>query len=1125
MKTIKLLFLILLLFVKTILFSQWTNQNIGVVPALWGVFFTDYNTGYAVGSNGTIIKTTNGGQNWSPLNSGVSVLLKDVFFVNSNTGYAVGYDKVIKTIDGGSTWVDKTDITWTYNTVYFVDANTGYVGTGHNIRKTINGGDTWTDLTVGNPGYNWNSIQFVNASTGYACGSNINGDGIIYKTTDGGTNWSPQNIGTVPALTSLSFINAMEGCAIGTPGVFLKTTDGGLNWTYISFSSTPYANFMKVKMLNQNVLYIASAWYLIKSIDGGNSWTIKNPCSPSSKVNIFFNDVNTGYIVGMDTTSSAHGILLKTIDGGNASYPLINTSPASFQFGNISIGQSSASQTLNIANLCEQPLEITSITTPAGFEVYNHYNGTWVTSFNNLTIWNIPQDFNFRFKPTLVQQYQGNIVVSSNDNINPVINIPVSGNGLPGTPTPEIDVNQTAVDFGNIQCGQTSPEQNVIISNIGSATLDISSVSAPNGFAVKKGTSGSWGSNISSFSIAAGSNETIYIHFTPVQNQSYTGNVLINSNDADEAVTAVALSGTGYTSPTTGIFSEYASLPGYYEGNGLWGDYDGDNDLDLLVMGKTNMYETITKLYNNNNGVFTEVTGTPFSQTQGPATWLDSDNDGDLDLLLTGSGWNGSGVTHLYINNNGSFSQSTCTYTQLGLGYTESGDYNNDGYADFIINGEYSNQSYTKLYKSNDFSNCHSEIATFQGARYGTAKLIDYDNDGDLDVFLTGQTFINTSNCDNYAKIYENQNGNFTESFNNFTPLNKGSMLLADFNNNGFFDVLLTGKTNNQYTNSTNLYIYNGLAHTEIYSGLPNYSNDNYHCPQSAATADLDNDGDMDIILTGYTGNNSSDQVIKSEVFLNTFPSIPFHFLLSAIDSLPALSKGHVTFGDFNNDHKIDMVFAGFCPSLSCKIFINSGANTNNPPAPPTNLQVTVAGDSALLTWNPSTDDHTPANALTYNVYIGNNPQGCNIVSPLSDVITGFRRIVNYGNAGKNNFFKIHNLQQGQFYCAVQAVDGSFAGSAFSSEMSFNINSSGIINSDNLSDFPLIFPNPSQGVVTLRIPAYSNIELVNCAGVVQKVIINNNKEEITELVKLSPGLYFLHYIIENKLFTKKLVVL
>lgn len=1121
MKNIKFILLFCLLIVKTSTYAQWNSQNVGVAPSLWGIYFTDYNTGFAVGTNGTIIKTINGGQNWTALNSGITQMLKDVFFVNNSVGYAVGIDKVIKTIDGGNTWVDKTDISWNFNTVYFLDANTGFIGSGYSIEKTTDGGDTWTNLNVGNSGDSWSAIQFINANIGYACGHDINGNGILYKTTNGGANWNAQNVGVVPALNSLSFINALEGCAVGTPGVFLKTSDGGQNWSYTSFSNTSYNDFLKVKMINQNTLYIASGWYLIKSYNGGNSWVIKNPCSPSSKVNLFFNDVNTGYIVGSDTNSPANGILLKTFDGGEASYPLINTSPGSFIFGSVNTGQVSASQALNISNLCEQPLEITSITVPVGFEIWNPFNGTWGSSLNNLTIYNIPQNFNIHFKPTLVQLYQGNVVITSNDNIHPVLNIPISGNGTPGNPGAEIDVNQTALGFGNVLCGQTSAEQSVIISNTGSAALDVSSISAPNGFAVKKGTSGTWASNITSFSIAAGSTETIYVHFTPTQSQTYTGNMLINSNDADEPVTNVSLSGTGYTSPATGLFIEYATLLGYYEGNAAWGDYDNDNDLDLLVMGKTSSSETVTKLYNNNNGTFTEVTGTPFSQAQGPASWFDADNDGDLDLLLTGCGWNGTGMTRLYTNNNGTFTLSPCSFTQLGLGYTESGDYNNDGMTDFLINGESSNQSYTLLYKSNDLlANCHGETGTFQGVRFGTARLTDYDNDGDNDIILSGQTFITTTNCDNYAKIYKNQNGSFTETTNSFLPLDKGSMLIADFNNNGFFDVLLTGKTNNQYTNSTNLYINDGSTFTEVSTGLPMYSTDNYHTPQSAASADMDNDGDMDILLTGYTGVNSSDQISKTQFFLNSFPS----FIPSG-DSLPSLYRSHATLGDFNNDHRIDLVFAGQSITPACKLFVNTQGALNTPPLAPTTLQVTTAGDSATLTWNAPTDDHTPANGLTYNVYIGTTSHGVDVVSPLSDVATGYRRVVAYGNAGKNNFLKIKGLPQGQFYCGVQAIDGAFAGSPFSSEIPFSTNGTGVNNSTSAIHAFSVYPNPSGKLLNILMPALSIIQVYTVQGAFIADIKNTSVSPLNTTIELSGGVYIFKCTQKEKVVFKKVIIL
>ncbi len=88
-----------------------TDQTTGVGGELADVFFLDTGTGWAVGQDGVIIKTTNGGQTWSRQTSGTTSYLNAIHFADANHGWAVGRDgNILSTADGGTTW---TKIIWT----------------------------------------------------------------------------------------------------------------------------------------------------------------------------------------------------------------------------------------------------------------------------------------------------------------------------------------------------------------------------------------------------------------------------------------------------------------------------------------------------------------------------------------------------------------------------------------------------------------------------------------------------------------------------------------------------------------------------------------------------------------------------------------------------------------------------------------------------------------------------------------------------------------------------------------------------------------------------------------------------------------------------------------------------
>src|SRR6266404_7777841 len=82
------------------------NQTSGTGEFLYGVSFTDANNGTAVGEDGTILRTTNGGLRWVHQRSGTTKFLWGVSFSDTNNGIAVGEGGIIlRTTDGGTTWV------------------------------------------------------------------------------------------------------------------------------------------------------------------------------------------------------------------------------------------------------------------------------------------------------------------------------------------------------------------------------------------------------------------------------------------------------------------------------------------------------------------------------------------------------------------------------------------------------------------------------------------------------------------------------------------------------------------------------------------------------------------------------------------------------------------------------------------------------------------------------------------------------------------------------------------------------------------------------------------------------------------------------------------------------------
>lgn len=288
---------------------DWKWQSpLPTANSLLDIYFVDNGTGWAVGSLGTILKTSNGGVSWACQNSGTTISLRNVYFYDVLNGWTVGDGGLIKrTTDGGESWLSpESGTSSSLKSIFFIDAQTGWaVGTSGTILHTTNGGATWENQNSGTT--NWlNSIHFTNSQIGCAVGW----FGTILNTTNGGQSWQYQILESTSLLYSVKLVNDQTGFAVGQDGMTIKTTNGGQNWESLSIGATNTLYDIHFSD-QQNGWAVGFSTGLIHTTDQGVTWlTVTNGTNNSFR-SVHFSDTQTGW-------SIAGGIIYKSVNGGQS---------------------------------------------------------------------------------------------------------------------------------------------------------------------------------------------------------------------------------------------------------------------------------------------------------------------------------------------------------------------------------------------------------------------------------------------------------------------------------------------------------------------------------------------------------------------------------------------------------------------------------------------------------------------------------------------------------------------------------------------------------------------------------------------------------------------------------------
>jgi hypothetical protein len=232
--------------------------------------------------------------------------------------------------------------------------------------------------------------------------------------------------------------------------------------------------------------------------------------------------------------------------------------------------------------------------------------------------------------------------------------------------------------------------------------------------------------------------------------------------------------------------------------------------------------------------------------------WGDYDNDGDLDLAVS----LGSGEVRLYRNDRGALVSVGATLGMPQAGSHELrglswGDFDGDGFID-LLGGATSKEKLTVVLR-NDGGRRFADVAptlglTIPNRSARQTNWIDYDNDGDLDVYATDRAGENT--------LYRNEGGRFVRVFAGVGPTDARPTVGAcwfDMDRDGDLDLFLA----NQSGATDALWRNDGDHFTDVapalgLTGPPRASDQG---GVGCAVGDYDNDGDLDLFVPNYGRN------------------------------------------------------------------------------------------------------------------------------------------------------------------------------------------------------------------------------------------------------------------------------
>ncbi len=518
-------------------------------------------------------------------------------------------------------------------------------------------------------------------------------------------------------------------------------------------------------------------------------------------------------------------------------------------------------------------------------------------------------------------------------------------------------------------------------------------------------------------------------------------------------------------------------------------DVNGDGWDDIFFTNGLSTGEKNILYLNNGNGTFTTLTDDDIvehSIRAVGASFADVDNDNDLDGYVTTWGAGGQPKRNYFYRNNGNGTFNFEENVAPNLTYSETAtwiDVNNDQLLDLYITN--SAQSLRNLYFENQgdgtFLQRTDLIITNENIPSRSVDWVDYDNDGDSDLFVTNEG-------NNKNTLYRN------DGVNNFTQItdleivtqirNSMGSSWADVDNDGDFDLIVTNweQANQLFINENG--VFTEVTNSEIAeAGINSFG---------STFADIDNDGDLDLLIL----NSYNDTHFSNSLFINDGNGNFTKDTSSALANFEGWTYS-AAFGDYNNDGWLDVILANNQDeSQENAVFKNTGTGNNW-------LKIKCIGTNS--------NKSAISTIVKITAIINGNS------------VTQIRKVeANSGYASQNSLtthFGLGNATE------IQQIQIKWPSGLIENFSGININSMNnltegtgtmVLNEINKSEFK-VYPNPVKDILFVegKLNSISRLELINSEGKrIQSFDLELNNRNKINISNLPNGIYF-YKILEN----------